>query len=260
METVAKRIHTEFLESFENSEKNLIQKINELEKTNRDTSNFQTFEELSSLGFSNSQTIVKATNVTSDKRKMTYDLQNLQKLQIQINEVKMKYPYKIISYGQIINILEKYNLYISRSENYIDIMPEENAKQIVNYSNIFKNMFNGARAKDNLILGNIADSHKPICAQYIYELNRQLFNYFVCAPHEMFKKANDRFIVGREIFYNPNMLIKYKHVPTTVVLDPIVLHPIWIDNPIAKMLKLFHVVTAWGPEAKEPAIFNQQMN
>lgn len=82
----------------------------------------------------------------------------------------------------------------------------------------------------------------------------------------MFKNDKTRFEIGREICYDPNMDVKFEMKFSTFkdfnrnLQDPIVLYPIFIDNPIAAMLRLFHVVTAWGPESREPEIFNEQLN
>jgi len=255
----AEQIHKEFFQSFEKSEHQLIATINKLQSTDRDVSNYESYVELSNLGFRASSTVKKARETVNNKSQLTTDLVNLQALTLKLEELKLKYPYKIISYGQIMTILEKYNLFMGRSEAFTGIIPVENAKHINNYSKSFpqKNHYNSQIE----VLGGIKETTKPVCVQEIQESRG--FHFFICALFEMFEKKKDQFVVGREIFYDPSLVASLEYVPTKLdfkVEDPIVLHPIYIDNQIAKDLKLFHVVSAWGPEAKEPEIFNEILN
>lgn len=106
------KIHSEFFQSFEKSEAELIGTIDKLKSSDEDTSEYALYSELTNA-FNNSSTVNKANQRFNKKKKTTRDLTNLEELQRHIENIKVKYPYKIISYGQIINILEKYNLFIS---------------------------------------------------------------------------------------------------------------------------------------------------
>lgn len=263
-------IHTDFANCFQNSENELLSAISELQKKDRSIEKYTVFNELSAIGFRNSKTVVKAKKLVDDRKQTSNNLSALKSLQKQLEEIKVRYPYNIITYSQIISILEKYNLYIGHSTEYKDILPTENGEEIIKYSNVVtsnstaRDFFYGpsynTTERSPYIVGRL-DKTLLICAQEFVEQKRNHslhFNFYVCAPHEMFNQEH-RFIIGREMYYNPNYRKLKTVLKKSLALDPIILHPIHIDNPIARQLKLFHIVTSWGPGAKESEIVNEKI-
>jgi len=255
--SIVDQIHEEFDQAFSDADLILKKHISDLNnELNNPTIKTIDYSDLS-VNFRNSSTIVKLVSIKSDKSSLNREISKTSDLISKLNNIRLKYPYKIISYSQIITILEKYDLYIAPSENYTDILPEDNAKHLLNYKR---------SVSDKNINGNF-DSKYPICSQKIknnlsglshnrYDVPLQ---FYVCAPIKMFSTIN-RFIIGKELFYNSSLAPKFTYVKPTKIEDPIILSPLFLDNEIANDLKLFHVVTAWGPEAKDPLVFNQLSN
>ncbi len=243
METIvnsAEHIHREFNEAFNDADLFLEKQLNSLIEKNTNIPQVE-YDELFN-NFSSSSTIIKLEKISSLKKNTNKEIDNLKNLKNSLDDIRLKYPYKIISFAQIIKILDKYDLYIGNSKFYTDIIPEYNAKQISSY-------LNNVKEKQ---ISTYFESKYPISSQYGNNYNT--LSLYICAPHTMFEKK-DKNVVGREIFYDSDLTVKLRLSPTPVK-DPIVLNPLFIDNPLAKDLVLFHVVTAWGPEAKEPDILN----
>lgn len=247
-------IHKEFKESFEESEKALVAKIEQLRDTMKPEMS-DSINQLYSLGFSNSKSVVETKNKALGFNQSVSNLNKFKDLQTIVDNLRLKYPYKIISYGQIIRILEKYNLYISKSNNYIDAIPEANAKQILDYT---KNV------KSNIQSGHYTGV-RPIAAQDVEKNSAYRTgyndNFYVCGLFDMFKQSDNRFVVGKEIFHDHELDVKFKYeAPKASWPDPVVLQPLYTGNEIGDSLKLFHIVTAWGPEASDPIILDHKNN
>jgi hypothetical protein len=248
METIvnsAEHIHREFNEAFFDADLVLEKCINSLIEKNESIPQVE-YEGLYD-NFSSSSSVIKSEKIRSLKNGTKKQIDNLKNLKNSLDDIRLKYPYKIISFAQIVRILEKYDLYIGNSRSYTDIIPQYNAKQISDYLNNIQNKG----------ISVSLDSSYPISSQNYpsypsYSNNK--CSFYICAPHSMFE-TKDKNIVGREVFYDSSLTVKLKFVPAPIK-DPIVLNPLFIDNPLAKDLMLFHIVTAWGPEAKEPDVLN----
>lgn len=253
--SIVETIHEEFNQSFAEADDILQKYISNLEKQQVGKPDVTVnYSELAEL-FEKSSTVVNLSQISTKERNITREISTVNDLMAKLNDIRLKFPHKIISYSQIIKILEKYDLYIANSSFYTDILPEENAKHILNYKK---------SSEGKAITGHYLSS-APLCSQRV-NLNRKPFHnsnttpqFYVCAPIKMFSKKN-RFVIGKELFYNEKMAAKFTYVKPTPMDDPIILSPLFLDNAIADDLKLFHIVTAWGPEAKDPLVFNQIQN
>jgi len=57
-------------------------------------------------------------------------------------------------------------------------------------------------------------------------------------------------------YYN----FKFTPIPARHIPDPVVLQPVQWKSEAGTMLKFYLVITAWGDEAKDPALYNVNRN
>lgn len=253
--SIIEEIHSSFNSAFDNADKEIDSSLEKLlsEEERIVSSDFTQLEK----HFQNSTTIKVITNNRILKSTTSSKIEEIKKFKRKLDEIGVKYPYKIISYGQIVEILNKYDLYIGSSSKYIEDIPKSNMEQLKYYlEKIDKEVC--------LCYGE----KLPISSQDGQEISKNRYsNYneyhnptlYICAPNTAFDKKN-RTVIGREFIYDTFLKPKFKMLANPIIKDPIVLNPLNIEGEIAKSLKLFHVVTAWGPESMEGNVFNQQMN
>jgi hypothetical protein len=160
--------------------------------------------------------------------------------------------YKFITLSQIYSICEKYNLYICDVELFNGEVPDKNIQDM--------SRFPTQKLKDNGCFYR-TQNNSPLYHTYhqnYYNLN---YNFFICASEDDFINNDNVVKVGREIFIdnvlsqkNKMSFSKRERIP-----DPILLCPLEEINITGTDI-LFAIVTAWGPEAQDPKVFNEISN
>lgn len=203
--------------------------------------------------FSGSKSVQVLESVKQKFMNLTNNKRQVKEVIDELTSIHLAYPHKLIHYGQMIHLLEKYNLFVAPSEFYKEHLPPANALEVENF-------VNGPNVKAHW--GGTL-KHVPLCAQIFGERSRHedfAHQLFTCAPISYFNRKGLNKL-GRELYQEQNpkfALSKTPNKPTPP--DPIVLAPIAMKSELGKRLRPFFVVTAFGPEAKDPEVVNEKMN
>lgn len=91
--------------------------------------------------------------------------------------------------------------------------------------------------------------------------------FYICAPKDHYDFSDKSTRVVERLLYQTDHSgerMKFQGVPKPNVpkleTDPIIFAPIMVKNQWEFDLQFFHVVTAWGPEAEIPEVYNAQNN
>lgn len=237
-----------------------------LEKANR----------LKALGFRNS------SDVTSKVEHQNSLDENTRKSEILL-EMKERYPnYKFISIENVSKICEKYGLYCGPASHFTGNVPTRNLIAIENYKEP-ETFFSRTISKVNFNWGTSEDIKRKsefllskfcvINNKRSYSstaLTRDAINYLhkngittdlnyvegvtenlgfeICAPASDFN-TDGLFQEGNFFFKGPSGKLK---ISTAPMPDPVVLKRISDDG--------FLIITAWGPEASDPLVVNENNN
>jgi len=238
-EEKVKQIHQEFHTSFQVAEEQLMNVINKLQEKVSGYQKPEDQEVYQNLGsiFPNSKSVVTRNNSQNVVKKFNVDLNDYLLFKKEVTFFKESYPqYKLISYAQVDEILRKWDLYVGPTGKYVEQIPPQNGKEIVDYLKI-----NISRARTTI--------DTPLCATpFSQDYCRGFSNLYICAPLSHFEKR-DLNTLEREVYYQESPT--FKMIPATKVMDPIVLAPLVFQSNIGENLKMFHVITAWGPEAED---------
>lgn len=198
------------------------------------TETIETLEKLQKTGFCNCENYLDLKRL-ENKNKNLYDLNEY------IGYLKLKYPtYKFISYEQVQEICVKYGLVLGHSRYFKGNIPENNIKDILN----FKVNDEDIKYRRNENYKNYYFNYNNLCLYSDFSSGFSYYKkddyipceFFICAPIDQMIIDNEN-IVDNEIKFENE--------------DPIVLCPVKFG---------FLIVTAWGPEAKDEKIFNEQHN
>ena len=156
------------------------------------------------------------------------------------------YPYKLISYSKMMQICEKYGLYLGDTKRFKGTVPDKNVQDMAGYKcpKVKKTRMSGITEEESLAYHNNGLFNYPGYTMYRYEDFNPLY---IVAPLNDFD-LKDASIIGNEIIN-----YSYKDVVAPVkikVQDPIVL------QPLAGPVLFFHVITKWGAEADIQEIQN----
>lgn len=262
---VVQQIHSEFNNAGERLLAESLAIIGNAEKIDTEKAH-----RLNNVGFGNNPLISKAKKI-----------EELTRTPAQMAELVLKYRdtfpmYKFISNGDIDKICKKYNLVKGSVEQYTGFVPEKNLKEIekfkqIHCSNVMRFHINKIsfqhrfiqKAECNQIEDYIKSKNGDFLGQSIGHvknfLSREIAKggqyrtvdcditdyvslsvFDICAPKkEMI--SNDKFRTLKGLF----------NVTFTYVPDPVVLFPVTHGAII---------VTAWGDEASDELVVNQQLN
>ena len=142
-----------------------------------------------------------------------------------IDKLKLKYPgYKFIASRNLNTICEKFALIHGEIIGFNGIIPEKNLNDIEQFQKIFDKQDSSHRYTDSGYIPN---------------------DMIICAPPSMFLENFLR--------YNSRTnKLEYNFTNN----DPIVLQEV----KIGEYETMYIIITAWGPEAQDEQIFNQQHN
>ena len=208
---------------------------------------------LREIGFGNTNLAKKASEYDNIAGKAIsnkeQEMRSSEKIKNLVQKYQSLFPFhKFILYSQVIQICEKYNLYISPSKFYKGNIPKKNLEELKNFPfDVWEK--SGSDYSDHLTLL----SNSPICNQSgsrtrSLNLNKSLY---ICAPLNEFELEKTENI-GKEIYEKPmreiNPLKFRLPEKQKAPKDPIILLPVIATelNEIG-----FIVVTKWGKEADD---------
>lgn len=221
METLAKKIHNKVYASAES--------FCEVVTQDEQKQDFETTQSLRRLGFGSFQGAreMEKYQISTIKRSEASDFAKW------FNKLLLNPDYKIITYGNLMNVLGKYDLYLGNSDQYLKEIPEFAAKKILQHSSLLRS--NGWNK--NLFFGHYTSSP----------------SYFVCAGFTDFHKPVCT--IGRELCYDEEC----KKQPFKLMfphLDPIIVSPLVYRHKIVAL----DIVTAWDRESLDPEVVNEIQN
>lgn len=236
------------------------------------------FSNLDKFGLINTETYKKALEKKNDDDQQRLD-QKINEFVLGIQGIMPEY--RLIGYKSLLEICEKYNLYIGNITKFEGKFPKENLEELANHKKILQGMgkkwnhaFGSYTSHDNEeITPDIKHlrtifptgvTHQHILASAdiseFYEKhsdNDKVFYtnapYQIVAPRGDFNKSMVE--VGRCLMDNlgtkPKFELKYQPIKF-ILEDPIVLYPVLFLGTL-----FFQIVTAWGEEANDDAIVNK---
>lgn len=190
------------------------------------------------LGLNNSKTYEELSkNVAINK-----DIDGLNKDRELYNKISIKYTnYRLIGIKNILNLCEKYDLYLGLAEQFIGSIPYSNLQDLNKHKDGVLNYkeFDGLSSTSAIDLVRYSKNH-----------------YAIVAPRYMFKEnlaEADRLILNIE---KPKLKIKFEFQKPSFNLDPIVLAPLYNPRGYNNGI-VYQIVTAWGEEAEDDNVINK---
>lgn len=176
---------------------------------------------LSGLGFENVVNVKKFNEKKDKTLKLSAEIEILK----EVESIKNAFSTKLISYNQLCNICNKYDLYFASSSLFKGEIPHKNVKEL--------EAFNFEKLRSNYRVLN-PDANEGITTM----VDAYKITTMIVAPINQFILENVLITRSREIVKFPTHNEKLKNSCNT---DPIVLVPIKIHNEI-----FFVVVTYWN--------------
>ncbi len=223
---------------------------------------------LKALGFTNTKEVVEAEMEITRLHQLEQENIRKKNLIEAINYFSFKYPnYKFITEDSVKLICEKYNLVYGSIERYIGTVPDKNLKQIEEFQ-IHENdhcyfeesgshhYFTGMPEVNRRVFYDkeIADKKKEdkmkVSLEYRHLMHLSRSNYFERegkSPLEIAAPVKD--------FDMQGMAVVNSKICKIEIPDPVVLFPV-----VFKAQKHYLIVTAWGLEASDDLVVNQNMN
>jgi len=192
-------------------------------------------DNLIKLGLSNSKTYEELSeNIGINK-----DIDGLNKDRELYNKISIKYTnYRLIGIKNILNLCEKYDLYLGLINQFIGSIPYSNLQDLNNHKNKVLNSKEFCRFAST---SAIDIKYDGVC-------------YAIVAPRYMFKEnlvEADRLILNVE---KPKL--KFEFQKPSFNLDPIILAPLYNPRGYNNGI-MYQIVTAWGEEAEDDNVINK---
>ncbi len=261
-EQIIQEIHNSF---YSESGKLLYQAENPTPLVSNQALLLEKSERLKKLGFGNTKDVAAAQNEEerlSVIRQENFEAESLRKA---IMYFKQKYPqYKFIPESSVIKICEKYNLIYGEVSRYKGFVPEKNLKAIEAFKikpedecyAVYENSAwlgseRVVRYQPKTIQHNRSyRDNNGLSSESRWLLSARMTSYEsapLACPLEIAAPQSD--------FNTEGMEIKNKRLRKIEVPDPIVLKPVFFEGS-----KHYLIVTAWGLEASDELVVNEQMN
>jgi hypothetical protein len=192
-----------------------------------DQEKYERLKSMSELGFKNAEEVKLFNSIEFERNKM-------EERRELIREYRMEYPFqRFIDIEAVKNICGKYNLLLTKVEDYIAEIPEKNQKEIVNFRVKNKHTRN-PREVDSWLLDRHYYTHDENA--FIEYQNKKVKgkHLLIIAPEHKLNTQNKE----REGF-----ILKIK--------DPIVLQPVNGG---------YLIVSSWGLEADDEMVINSNIN
>jgi hypothetical protein len=219
---------------------------------------------LKTIGFTNTKEVKEAEIEIERINNLQKENEQKQELIEAINFFSIAYPtYKFITEDSVNKICQKYGLVYGEISRYLGTVPDKNLKHI--------EQFNVHDEHECYITGTIITdfrrSSKPINMKYITKEEHEVISLRRSKQDEyalLLLSMNSREInlkcpleIAAPIkdFDMKGMEVKDNKIQKIQIPDPIVLKPVVFKNK-----KHYLIVTAWGEEASDEIVVNQQMN
>ena len=218
---------------------------------------------LKALGFTNTKEVKEAEIEIERLNKLQKENEEKQELIEAINFFSITYPtYKFITEDSVNKICQKYGLVYGKISRYLGTVPDKNLKHIEQFNVhdkhecYFKETIylsfgmGGSRSIDKKYITK--DEHEIIKERYEKSDYRLMFSMH---SREVNLKCPLEIAAPVKDFNMEGMEVKNNKIQKIEIPDPIVLKPV-----IFKDKKHYLIVTAWGEEASDEIVVNQQMN
>lgn len=232
--------------------------------------------------FGNAVEVTKSVAELEEINKKKSEAKEIELFRSELQFLKTLTGLKFIHYPAVISLCKKYNLVIGDSTLYKETVPRKNAEDIGRFINNFSYSNVGElhekyrkfpttdrwfrdpleyRRKSNHLWAYTYDNTTPLFHQSFDVLNAYnslvAHRLYTVGPINYFN-AKGLTNIGCELVKIPKVSFELQKVE--VIPDPIVLAPINFQSTLGKELRMFAIVTAWGPEARDPLVFNEQLN
>lgn len=188
--------------------------------------------------FPNAKPVVKTTEKTERIAKTNALVTRNNNFIAKVTVLKEYAP--VITYGQIIALCEKWDLYLAPTFRFIGDIPEKNAKQIIDFDNSLSSF---CKLK-KLELEECANSGYGFHNQPIrYNSDAKTDSSFVVATSDLLNMKKS-VLIGREVVNFDKSDVK---LAPSIFTDPIVLHKIGLIEGVM----CYWIKTCWGEEASD---------
>ena len=215
-------------------------------------------DRLSKLGFSNSSIAKKCEYEKKRIEGIKRENQSKQNLINVISYFKQKYPhYKFISTAGVNELCKKYGFIYADASFYKGNIPDKNLKEMENFKiekedKTYIKIDRGMR-RNREDLTDWADY------KFYADSRQRTVNNFL-SPYDVqitFGTKPFQVVATKDEFHIENMELKGYELKRKPVVDedPIVLQPVCHNS-----IHGFLIVTAWGPEASDPLVLNENHN
>lgn len=212
-------------------------------------------DRLKNLGFTSAKEVLEADK--ENARISILQAENLAKSKLieAINYFTAKYPmYKFITKESVIKICEKYGLIHGDAQNYIGTIPDKNLKEIEEfkidenddaYSGIGRTSLRGffGMQLTNAAFGTRNELENILKNDYNPDIKYE----------DVMQKVGLSIVAPATDFNTNNMRIENHQLVN--IPDPIVLKPVAYKNE-----RYYLIMTAWGEEASDEDVVNQNFN
>jgi hypothetical protein len=221
-------------------------------------------ERLKALGFTKTKEMLDAEEEISRLKTLKLENEKKKNLIEAINYFNIRYPnYKFITEDSVKKICTKYNLIYGSIDRYVGTVPDINLKHIEEFkiieddecyfhtlmsnrsSNYIKIKYESKKQHFERLKNNIENNKLQL------ELGSFSRNYY----QEINKKCPLEIAAPIKDFNMEGMEVKDLKISKIEIPDPVVLKPI-----IYKNQKCYLIVTAWGDEASDELVVNQNQN
>lgn len=217
---------------------------------------------LKALGFMNAKEVKEAEIEIERLNRLQKENEEKRELIEAINFFSITYPtYKFITEDSVNKICQKYGLVYGEISRYLGTVPDKNLKHIEQF--------------------NVHDNHECYFTETVYSgfdmqdtstgkkyITKEQ-NEIISRRYENANYKSTSSIYNREInlkcpleiaasikdFDMKGMEVKNNKIQKIEIPDPVVLKPVIFKNK-----KYYLIVTAWGIEASDEIVINQQMN
>lgn len=207
-------------------------------------------ERLTKLGFSKSKEVQEATVEINRLNNLKIENEEKKKLIDAINYFSQKYPlYKFITEESVKKICEKYGLIYGEISNYIGTIPDKNLKEIEDFK-ISED--DEAYTVDSIFMTELGSiNEEPVFMTF---KNTQSIND---TKYYRYSIEKSKLVIAAPIsdFDTKKMKIENHQLIKVPVQDPIVLKPVIYNEK-----KYFLIMSAWGEEASDENVVNQNFN
>lgn len=277
-ELVAK-IHNDFHIAISTADEKLAEMLNLI--VIEDGERVQTLREYANLKdfFGASEEVAKSLDDLKAIDERKEQARNIELFRQELQFMKTLTGLKFIHYPAVISLCKKYNLVLCDSKLYNQTIPQNNLKELNNFIGSFQDLVINEHLHETQkirINNNTYDTpfRDPVwCRSYKSKFWASTKNNNTPLFQQTFGEGSQRlYTIAPEKFFNTEGLvnigcelvnipeIKLQSPVVETIPDPIVLAPMNFESELGKELRMFAIVTAWGPEARDPLVFNEQFN